>query len=91
MIPLTPLASWTLVSLLCGAASLLIAGLCRVSGRASAEEEILAEKLLRKHPEPKPPTRMIHHRQNVLINLDTMSAADIRRALDTEAAEVRPQ
>lgn len=39
---MTPAASWSLVSLVLGLGALLIAGLCRVSGRASqAEREIL--------------------------------------------------
>lgn len=88
---MTPLASWTLVTLVCGIPSLLLWGLCRIAGKGTVEEEILAEELLRKEHKPKPPTRMIHHRENVLINFDTMSAADIRRALDHEATEVRPQ
>jgi hypothetical protein len=79
---MTPVASWTLVTLVCGIPSLLLWALCRVAGKGSVEEEILAEELLRKSPKPKPPTRMIHHRENVLINFDTMSAADIRHALD---------
>jgi hypothetical protein len=88
---MSPSASWLLVTLVCGIPSLLLFALCRIAGKGTIEEEILAEELLRKERKPEPPSRMIHPHREVLIDYSTASKADIRRALDAEAAEVRPQ